>query len=133
MMRFLSSEGWNENMVWLPDPDCVARPPQSCLGVMFAIAAFGYLFGFVGLPIAVPLAAAIGVVSRFAMRQYLVSQLEPDGRCWCAGTFGQKDRLLATLARENLIFHAVLGLVSALPPIMHNVHHCYRNQYSGYQ
>ena len=32
--------------------------------VMFAIAAFGYLFGFVGLLIAVPLAAAIGVSSR---------------------------------------------------------------------
>jgi predicted PurR-regulated permease PerM len=45
--------------------------------VMFAIAAFGYLFGFVGLLIAVPLAAAIGVVVRFAMRQYEVSQLEP--------------------------------------------------------
>ena len=45
--------------------------------VMFAIAAFGYLFGFVGLLIAVPLAAAIGVVVRFAMRQYQVSQLEP--------------------------------------------------------
>jgi hypothetical protein len=44
---------------------------------MFAIAAFGYLFGFVGLLIAVPLAAAIGVVVRFAMRQYLVTQLEP--------------------------------------------------------
>ena len=45
--------------------------------VMFAIAAFGYLFGFVGLLIAVPLAAAIGVVIRFAMRQYQLSQLEP--------------------------------------------------------
>ena len=45
--------------------------------VMFAIAAFGYLFGFVGLLIAVPLAAAIGVIIRFAMRQYQVSQLEP--------------------------------------------------------
>jgi predicted PurR-regulated permease PerM len=45
--------------------------------VMFAIAAFSYLFGFVGLLIAVPLAAAIGVVIRFAMRQYQVSQLEP--------------------------------------------------------
>jgi predicted PurR-regulated permease PerM len=44
--------------------------------IMFAIAAFGYLFGFVGLLIAVPLAAAIGVVIRFAMRQYQVSQLE---------------------------------------------------------
>ena len=41
--------------------------------VMFAIAAFGYLFGFVGLLIAVPLAAAIGVVVRFATKQYLVS------------------------------------------------------------
>ncbi|MGH6848441.1 MAG: AI-2E family transporter, partial [Methylocella sp.] len=45
--------------------------------VMFAIAAFGYLFGFVGLLIAVPLAAAIGVVVRwFATRQYLATQLE---------------------------------------------------------
>jgi predicted PurR-regulated permease PerM len=38
--------------------------------VMFAITAFGYLFGFVGLLIAVPLAAAIGVVIRFAIREY---------------------------------------------------------------
>ncbi|MGH6812660.1 MAG: AI-2E family transporter [Methylocella sp.] len=44
--------------------------------VMFAIAAFGYLFGFVGLLIAVPLAAAIGVVVRFSTRQYLESQLD---------------------------------------------------------
>ena len=45
--------------------------------VMFAIAAFGYLFGFVGLLIAVPLAATIGVVIRFGIRQYQLSQLEP--------------------------------------------------------
>jgi predicted PurR-regulated permease PerM len=38
--------------------------------VMFAVAAFGYLFGFVGLLIAVPLAAAIGVIVRFATRLY---------------------------------------------------------------
>ena len=37
--------------------------------VMFAIAAFGYLFGFVGLLLAVPLAAAVGVLVRFALRQ----------------------------------------------------------------
>jgi predicted PurR-regulated permease PerM len=42
---------------------------------MFAIAAFGYLFGFVGLLIAVPLAAAIGVIIRFATKQYLVSSV----------------------------------------------------------
>jgi predicted PurR-regulated permease PerM len=37
--------------------------------VMFSIAAFGYLFGFVGLLLAVPLAAAVGVLVRFALRQ----------------------------------------------------------------
>jgi len=41
--------------------------------LMFALFAFGYLFGFVGLLIAVPLAAVIGVLARFALRQYLGS------------------------------------------------------------
>jgi predicted PurR-regulated permease PerM len=41
--------------------------------VMFALFAFGYLFGFVGLLIAVPLASAIGVLSRFALRTYYAS------------------------------------------------------------
>ena len=36
--------------------------------LMFALFAFGYLFGFVGLLIAVPLAAVIGVLVRFALR-----------------------------------------------------------------
>jgi len=43
--------------------------------VMFALFAFGYLFGFVGLLIAVPLTAAIGVLVRFALRQYYASPL----------------------------------------------------------
>jgi predicted PurR-regulated permease PerM len=43
--------------------------------VMFALFAFGYLFGFVGLLIAVPLAAAIGVLVRFAFRLYYASPL----------------------------------------------------------
>jgi predicted PurR-regulated permease PerM len=43
--------------------------------MMFALFAFGYLFGFVGLLIAVPLAAAIGVLMRFAMRQYYAGPL----------------------------------------------------------
>jgi predicted PurR-regulated permease PerM len=46
--------------------------------VMFALFAFGFLFGFVGLLIAVPLAAAIGVVTRFALRQYYASPLYAD-------------------------------------------------------
>ncbi len=43
--------------------------------VIFALFAFGYLFGFVGLLIAVPVAAAIGVLIRFALRQYYASTL----------------------------------------------------------
>jgi predicted PurR-regulated permease PerM len=43
--------------------------------LMFALFAFGYLFGFVGLLIAVPLAAAIGVLLRFALSQYYASPL----------------------------------------------------------
>jgi predicted PurR-regulated permease PerM len=43
--------------------------------LMFALFAFGYLFGFVGLMLAVPLAAAFGVLARFALRQYLASPL----------------------------------------------------------
>jgi predicted PurR-regulated permease PerM len=42
---------------------------------MFALFAFGYLFGFVGLLVAVPLAAAVGVLARFALRRYLASPL----------------------------------------------------------
>ena len=41
--------------------------------LMFALFAFGYLFGFVGLLLAVPLAAATGVLIRFALRRYLAS------------------------------------------------------------
>jgi predicted PurR-regulated permease PerM len=37
--------------------------------------AFGYLLGFVGLLVAVPLAAAIAVLFRFGVRQYLASPL----------------------------------------------------------
>lgn len=43
--------------------------------LMFALFAFGYLFGFVGLLLAVPLAAAAGVLVRFALGQYMKSRL----------------------------------------------------------
>jgi predicted PurR-regulated permease PerM len=43
--------------------------------LMFALFAFGYLFGFVGLLLAVPMAAAAGVLVRFALNQYLGSKL----------------------------------------------------------
>jgi len=47
--------------------------------LMFAMFAFGYLFGFVGLLVAVPLAAAFGVLMRFALRRYLASTLYTGG------------------------------------------------------
>jgi predicted PurR-regulated permease PerM len=53
-----------------------ARVQLDPLSVMFAIAAFGYLFGFVGLLIAVPLAATIGVIVRFILAQGLETSVE---------------------------------------------------------
>jgi predicted PurR-regulated permease PerM len=41
--------------------------------LIFALLAFGYLFGFVGLLLAVPLASAIGVLTRFAVGRYRAS------------------------------------------------------------
>ena len=43
--------------------------------LMFALLAFGSLFGFVGIMLAVPLAAVIGVLVRFSLRKYLESPL----------------------------------------------------------
>jgi predicted PurR-regulated permease PerM len=43
--------------------------------VMFAVLAFGALFGFVGVLIAVPVAAVIGVLVRYALARYLESDL----------------------------------------------------------
>jgi len=43
--------------------------------LMFALVAFGSMFGFLGLLLAVPLAAIMGVLSRFALGQYLASPL----------------------------------------------------------
>ena len=43
--------------------------------VMLALFAFGYLFGFLGMLLAVPVSAAIGVLVRFAAGRYLNSAL----------------------------------------------------------
>jgi predicted PurR-regulated permease PerM len=43
--------------------------------MMFSLIAFSYLFGFVGLLVAIPLAATIGVLLRFALRKYLESPI----------------------------------------------------------
>jgi predicted PurR-regulated permease PerM len=43
--------------------------------LMFALFAFGYIFGFAGLLLAVPLAAATGVVVRYFLNRYMSSKL----------------------------------------------------------
>ncbi|KAA0970233.1 AI-2E family transporter [Aureimonas fodinaquatilis] len=43
--------------------------------LMFALFAFGAMFGFVGLLIAVPAAAAVGVIVRFMLGKYLESEV----------------------------------------------------------
>lgn len=47
--------------------------------VMFALFAFGYLFGFVGMLIAVPVAATIGVLTRYGVAYYQQSRLYQEG------------------------------------------------------
>ena len=53
--------------------------------LILALSAFGMLFGFVGMLVAVPVAAALGVIARFAVDRYKRSLLyrgtsETDGR-----------------------------------------------------
>ncbi len=47
--------------------------------VIFALLAGGALFGFLGLLLAVPVAAVIGVLSRFALGRYLASRFYDPG------------------------------------------------------
>ena len=47
--------------------------------LMFALFAFGSLFGFTGLILAVPVAAVIGVLCRFALARYMESPLYRGG------------------------------------------------------
>lgn len=52
--------------------------------LMFALFAFGSLFGFVGLLLAVPLAAMVGVLTRFALERYLASPFYDAARSGAA-------------------------------------------------
>ncbi len=66
--------------------------------MMFALMAFGYLFGFVGMLLGVPLAAAIRVVLSHGLRQYMNSALylgdeaaAPAGTARSTGQGGDAD------------------------------------------
>ena len=50
--------------------------------LMFALSAFGVAFGFVGLLVAVPAAAAIGVMGRFFAEQYKGGRLYQGSQAW---------------------------------------------------
>jgi predicted PurR-regulated permease PerM len=54
------------------------RVELPALWVMFALLAGGAAFGFVGVMLAVPVAATIGVLARFWLRRYLASRLYLD-------------------------------------------------------
>ncbi|MGY6696558.1 MAG: AI-2E family transporter [Roseinatronobacter sp.] len=63
--------------------------------LLFAISAFGMLFGFTGMLIAVPLAASVGVLVRFGLKQYQSSSLylsepPPDG------SLAKRDHVVTT-------------------------------------
>jgi predicted PurR-regulated permease PerM len=64
--------------------------------LMFALFAFGALFGFVGLLIAVPAAAAVGVLMRFVINQYLQSEM------YYGRSLGQEPLLPGTLERHPM-------------------------------
>ena len=62
-----------------PSPTSATQAGQSVglhpVWLMFALSAFGVMMGFTGLLIAVPVAAAIGVLVRYALKKYLESSL----------------------------------------------------------
>ena len=65
---------------WILTPNWVGRSVGlHPVWLLFSLFAFGSLFGFVGMLVAVPAAASIGVLARYALEQYLASPLHDDG------------------------------------------------------
>lgn len=80
--------------------------------VMFALLAGGSLFGFTGVLLAVPMAAVIGVLIRFALRQYLSSSYYTgeEGASGPLATFPPDDPLAHPAAATG-------SRVGDLPPM----------------
>ncbi len=60
--------------------------------LMFALSAFGSLFGFVGLLVAVPAAAGIGVFGRFLIERYKAGRLYRGSAEWQARAAAESDQ-----------------------------------------
>ncbi|MEI4470676.1 AI-2E family transporter [Frigidibacter sp. MR17.24] len=80
--------------------------------LLFALSAFGTLFGFAGMLVAVPVAAALGVIARFSMSQYKDSKLyqgiddpvyEPDYRVEVRMTDELRPTATTVLDREGRV------------------------------
>jgi predicted PurR-regulated permease PerM len=69
--------------------------------VMFALLAFGSLFGFVGLLLAVPLAAMVGVLGRFALHRYQQSPFYKGQLASEARLVGPPVQIKALVRPEN--------------------------------
>ncbi|MCE1235746.1 MAG: AI-2E family transporter [Hyphomicrobiales bacterium] len=64
---------------WVLTPNWVGRSVGlHPVWLLFSLFAFGSLFGFVGMLVAVPTAASIGVLARYALEQYLASPLHHE-------------------------------------------------------
>jgi predicted PurR-regulated permease PerM len=63
--------------------------------LLFALSAFGSVFGFVGMLVAVPIAASIGVLARFGLGQYQASLLYQ-------GYAGRRDRSDAPAPEDDV-------------------------------
>ena len=80
--------GWTVESYFLTPKLVGERVHLHPVWVIFALLAFGSLFGFLGVLVAVPVAAVIGVLVRFAISRYLASRLydpsrariEPEGK-----------------------------------------------------
>ncbi len=65
--------------------------------LLFALSVFGTLFGFVGMLVAVPVAAALGVLARFGLEQY-------KSRPAVSGLLGPRPRTRTEDLAEQLTF-----------------------------
>ncbi|MFT4151517.1 MAG: AI-2E family transporter [Paracoccaceae bacterium] len=68
------------------------------LWLIFALSAFGALFGFAGMLVAVPVAAAIGVLIRFTIERYKESQLYRGGAPKVITTLKEDEKVLIVKA-----------------------------------